>query len=148
MEITVNITDLKKDKALFERVVCALTANYEERITTRMDSIMNQHLRENLSRSVADFVGKKAEEILDTPFVPVTSYGEKSQQTTLRNQIIKQLSQDFLYKFGQWDGDGNTFTKAVNKILNDHLVKNLNKEFIQICIKSAVAALNEKLSKA
>ena len=152
MEIKIDVSEIKKDKVLFERVINALVAEMEPNIEVGCKEWLEHFLHEKYSSLVKETLSEKIDALLDTEFQPVSDYYEKKPKTTLRNQIIGQIKGELLYKVMNWDNDRNKFTAAVEKILRENIAeftkeqkKSIDEKFLKLCTEEAMKNLSKVL---
>jgi hypothetical protein len=73
------------------------------------------------------------EEVINTPFVPTDSYGERETAVTFRNQIIRTLHGELTLQKGHSNrmSRSNLMTEAVNELVKDEL-KRFSKEYTSL----------------
>jgi hypothetical protein len=95
------------------------------------------------------------DDILNFSYTPVSSYGQKGEPTTFKEQLIKSVATNMVYAPKQYKSEENAFTTAVRSVIEaqttavrEALVKEVNENFKKDALQYAVKLLSEKLGIA
>jgi len=159
MEIKIDLNDLLGEefgsmenlaKSIEHQVITTLTKELAKGIKSRID----ETIAEIIHSKVKDFAESKMpelfEEIIDKPYEIVDSYGSKKGITTMRNQLIKTLTEQMVYKPCSYNSEKNYFTKNIDKIVaeyTDAFKKDFNAKVNKDIVSEAFAYAYDKLQR-
>ena len=162
MKIEIDLADVFSDEcgypeestedSIRRQVLARLTNEYRERLFKRFDdelaAIMHAQIREAIGLQMPSSV----EDIMNAEFTPVSIYGERSEPTTFRAEIIKAIGSELVYKPKTYSSEENTFTKAVKGVVGEQtkaiekaLRAEIDESFKRDAIAFAVTKIQERL---
>jgi hypothetical protein len=144
MKIEIDLNDILGDEygaetlndSIRRQVVDALSKTVERGIANKI----NEEIDSQINTAIKDFLDVNLPalfaDMLEAEYQPVNRWGGKDGgPTTLRNQLIKSVTEQMVYKKQRYDSDNNTFTKSVDSIVNDQM-KIIEKNYREIVDES------------
>jgi len=138
MQITINLDELfcdengergeSTEQAIRRQVVARLTESYRERVFSQFDAELARVIQDQLKEAVTTRMPSFVDDLMNSEFTPVDTYGRRGQPTTFRNELIKGINSELEYKPKSFSSEENTFTKAVKAIVAEQLAA-FKKEF-------------------
>ena len=162
MKIEIDLKDILFDEdygpeTMQESIKRQVVSNIEKTIIAgigkKIDSEIAKAIDEQIKKSLDEIRPNLINEILDAEYISVDRYGQRSKEpTTFRQQLIKAVNENMVYKPSSYSNDKNAFTSAVDEILRSQ-VNEFKKQFDAIISKDyieqtkfyAVTVLKEKL---
>jgi hypothetical protein len=138
MQITINLDELfcdengqpeeSTEQAIRRQVVARLTESYRQRVFSQFDAELARVIQDQLKEAVITKMPSLVEDLMNSEFTPVDTYGRRGQPTTFRNELIKGINSELEYKPKSFSSEENTFTKAVKAVVAEQLAA-FKKEF-------------------
>lgn len=160
MKIEIDLNDILGDEygsetlqeSVRRQVIGAMTETIKKGVQLQIDRETTRILNEELRAVLATKMPALIEDTLNAEFTPVSRYGEKSAPTTFRNEIIKTLTGEMIYKKANYDSDKNAFTRAVDAVVGENLKafqaefnKLVSANILRDAMAYAVAELGKRL---
>lgn len=162
MEITINLDDIFQDEngaprestqeAIQRQVVARLTEDFRRRLFDRFDQELSKVLTAQIQEALVTRMPSFVDDLMNAEFTPVDKYGQSSSPTTFREQLIKGINEQLVYKPKNFSSEENTFTKAVKAVVDEQLkafrkefISNIDTTFRRDALAYAVAELQERL---
>lgn len=160
MKIEIDLNDILGDEdgvetlqeSVRRQVLDSLSRTIKEGVQKRVNEETSRILNEELQSVLRSRTPALIDDIFSAEFTPVTRYGERSMPTTFRNEIIKTLQGEMVYKKANYDSDKNAYTKAVDKIVGENLAafqaefkKQVSDTFLKDAMAYAVSELGKRL---
>jgi hypothetical protein len=162
MEITINLDDVFRDEngaaeesfkeAIQRQVVARLSEDFRKRFFDRFDQELFKVLTAEIQEALVTRMPSFVDDLMNAEFTPVDQYGRSSEKTTFRDQLIKGINEQLVYKPKNCSFDENTFTKAVKAVVDEQLkafrkefTENIDATFRRDALAYAVAQLQERL---
>ena len=101
-----------------------LSAGMQKEISARIFEALNTEI----TKAIGKHMPKLIASVLDDEFQPVDRYGDRSEKTTFRKELIKKINSEMQYKNARYDSDKNIFTRAVDGFMEEH-PKTFREEF-------------------
>jgi len=131
MKIEVNLNDIFCDEdgepseslqeSIERQVVSHLSRKMEAGIGKQIDSEVSRIISTKLQEVADEMLPRLAEDMINAEYRPVDRYGDKSKTTTFRQELVKVVSEDLIYKKKQYNSDKNVFTSAVDAVIEENL---------------------------
>lgn len=162
MKIEIDLKDILFDEnygpetmqeSIKRQVVDKMILQLSGGISKKIDTEIAKAIDEQIRKSLDDIRPNLIEQILDTEYISVDRYGDRTKEpTTFRKQLIKTVNENMVYKRESYHGSQNAFTNAIDSILADK-AKEFRKQFDEIITNEyvketkayAVKILKEKL---
>jgi hypothetical protein len=162
MKIEIDLDDVFHDEngypeesaqdSIRRQVLARLTTEYRERLFRRFDdqlaAVMQAQIQEVIKLQMPSLV----DDIMNTEFTPVSNFGQRSDPTTFRAEIVKAIGSELVYKPKSYSSEENTFTRAVKGVVSEQtkaiekaLRAEIDESFKRDAIVFAVAKLQERL---
>lgn len=147
MKIEIDLKDILGDEygdmeSLAESIERQVVSHIKEDMAKGIKSKIDDEVIEIISSKVKEAADKLIPsltgELVDQEYTPVDRYGDRSEPTTMRKQLLKTLKDQMVYKKSDYDRDKTYFTKNI-----DALVEQQMKEFK----KSFDSMVNEVFTK-
>ena len=162
MKIEIDLNEILGDKNSVEtlqksvrrQVVDSLKFDIQKKIKQSVDKEISRVINKEI-KNVCDIeLPELLKDLIDTPYKPVSSYGEYGQETTIRKTLIETLEKQMQYtKKDNWGNrDKNYFTEHIDQIVatcmaefNKSFKAQIDENFKKEALESAVKMLSEKL---
>jgi hypothetical protein len=147
MKIEIDLQDILGDEygdmeslaqSIERQLVSHLKDNLAKKIQERIDSEVADIISSKVSEAADKIVPTLMTELVDKEYTPVGDYGRKREPTTMRNELLKTLVSQMVYKPARYDSDKNYFTKSIDVLV---------REQIAIFKKDFEGKVNETLTK-
>lgn len=148
MKIEIDLKDILQDEyensetlsqSIKRQVVESITANLAKGIERKIDEEVSKAIDEQIKKSLDEIRPNLITQILDEEYTVVDRYGSRSKEkTTFRNQLIKVVTEEFVYKKSSYNSDKNPFTRAVDEVL-EMQAKAFKKQFDELISANYVA---------
>lgn len=123
--LEILISEYGEAESLAESVHRQIADNLMEKIQKRVLQKVDVEIANRLDKAIGDAVISRMPEIVDdvmnATYTPVGTYGDRKQPTTFRNELIKAISEQMVYKPARYESEKNSFTKAVDSVLADKM---------------------------
>lgn len=147
MKIEIDLKDILHDEefgsetmaeSIKRQVVDNIQKTLSKGITNKINEEVSNAIDEQIKKSLDEIRPNLIAEILDKEYVCVDRYGSRKEPTTFRNQLIKVVHEEMVYKKSNYSSDKNVFTKAVDGVLETQVLA-FKKQFDEIITKEYVA---------
>ncbi len=162
MKIEVDLSELLFDEdygpetlndSVRRQVVESIKREYTEKVKKQVDKEVTEEINKIIVSQVAEMAPQIIKDILDCEYHVVNTWGERQKETTsFRNELIKELKSQMVYKKDRYNSDKNLFTESIDKVICENLkvfekeyTKNVDCNLRKEAFRYAVATLNEKL---
>lgn len=140
------------EESVRRQVVDRLSGDMRKRLFDRIDGevarVMNEQIAEVMSEKMPELI----DDIMNATYTPVSNYGSKGAPTTFREEIIKAIAANLVYKPSNYASEENAFTRAVKSVLDaktkaiqEAIVNQVDGKFKTDAITFAVKKLSERL---
>ena len=162
MKIEIDLDDVFRDEdgypeesaqdSIRRQVLARLTTDYKERLFKRFDdelaAMMQAQIREVMNLQMPSLV----DDIMNAEFTPVSNFGQRSEPTTFRSQVVKAISANLVYSPKNYASEENAFTSAVRGVVKEQMAAfeksfkaQIDDKFKNDAIAFAVEKLRERL---
>jgi hypothetical protein len=162
MKIEIDLDDIFRDEdgnpeeslqdSIRRQVIDKLSGDLRKKMFARIDTEISSIMRDQIDAVMKEKMPELIDDIMNATYVPVSSYGQKSEPTTFRTELINAVSAQMTYEPQDYSTRENAFTKAVKSIVEaktkevrDHITKEIDVKFKEDAIKFAVQRLSERL---
>lgn len=133
------------------QVVEQLTKEVAKGIKNKINEEVTTVINDTLKSAIQEQLPGLMNDLLNAEYEPVSTYGQKQPKTTLKEQLVKVVQDNMVYKKqGSYRNDNNAFTNAVDSVLEE-LVRKMKYDFDkQICdlyTKEAFAYATTKMAE-
>ena len=139
-------------ESIRRQVIQKVTEDLKKGIKQKLDEQVSKIMNEQIGIVMTEKMPALISDIMDTPYTPVDRYGSKDKPTSFREQLIKVMQENMVYKPTPYHGDKNTFTRAVDDTITkmiDGWKKSfdtkVNDTFTASAFEYATSALKKKL---
>ncbi|MBX9686373.1 MAG: hypothetical protein K2X27_06695 [Candidatus Obscuribacterales bacterium] len=162
MKIEIDLQEILRDEygdkeslaeSIHRQITETLTANLKKGIEERINSEIATLINEQIKAVVANQMPSLAEDLMNAEYLEVDKWGDQGREkTTVRKELVKEIHKQMTYKPDQYSSNRNTFTKAVDAAVEEH-VKGFKKAYDQAMVELfqkeafeyAVNKMSEKL---
>ena len=134
------------------QVVTILTKKIGEGISKQIDAEVSRVISEVLQRKAEELLPALAADMLNAEYRTVGQFGRMGELTTFREQLLKTITEQMVYKKAKYDSDKNTYSKAVDDVITENLkafqsdfTKLVTDKFREETLAYAVNSLKKKL---
>ena len=162
MKIEIDLAELFRDEdghptetteeAIRRQIVERLTGDMRQRLFERVDRQLAAALDTMVSETIATQMPALIDDIMNTTYTPVSTYGQRGEPTTFRAEIIKAIRANLKYEPRTYSSEENAFTKAIKSIVNQQLaevqkaiVAQVDTKFREDAVRFAVTELSKRL---
>jgi hypothetical protein len=162
MKIEIDLNDVFRDEhghpeestenSIRRQVLARLTNEYRERLFARFDDELAAIMKSQIQEAIKLQMPSLVDDIMNAEFIPVSTYGQRSEPTTFRAEIIKAIGSELVYKPKQYHSEENAFTKAVKSVVGEQtkaiekaLRAEIDESFKRDAIAFAVTRIQERL---
>ena len=161
MKIEIDLNDLLGDEhgpaetlgeSIRRQIVAELAASARKDVKQQISAAVNQVLDEELRAAVKEQMPSIVQNILDTPYTPVGTYGDRGKETTFRAELLKAIQAQMVYKKTTYDSDRSAFTAAVDEVVRQETAKfqkewhtQVTSQFMADAMKFATAEMAKRL---
>lgn len=140
------------EDSIRRQVISRLSDDYRKKLFAKFDveltGIMQAQIADVMKERMPEFI----DDILNATYTPVSSYGQRSEPTTFRDEIIKSIAANMKYEPKNYSSEENAFTKAVKSVvesktnaIKSELISQIDTKFKTDAITFAVQQLSERL---
>lgn len=162
MKIEIDLNDVFRDEhgypeestenSIRRQVLARLTNEYRERLFARFDDELAAIMKSQIQEAIKLQMPSLVDDIMNAEFTPVSTYGQRSEPTTFRAEIIRAIGSELVYKPKQYQSEENAFTKAVKSVVGEQtkaiekaLRAEIDESFKRDAIAFAVTRIQERL---
>lgn len=139
-------------ESIRRQVIEKMTHEIRQGISEKIDTKISQAIDASIKESLKEITPKLINELMDTQYVQVDTWGSRKGPTTFREQVVKAINEQMVYQKAQYSSDNNAFTSAVDGVIKTNM-EAFKKEFDSLVHKGfaaetmdyAVATLKKKL---
>ncbi|MBO1362071.1 hypothetical protein J2D73_20015 [Acetobacter sacchari] len=137
MKIEIDLNEILRDEygdaetmaeSIHRQIVETVAKSAKEGVKKKIDEEVSAAIQSGLAVAVKEQMPALMDDLLNATYTPVDTYGRRSEPTTMRDQLIKTLTENMVYRTGRYDSDKNAFAKAVDSIIEAQM-KEFKKEF-------------------
>lgn len=161
MKFEINLEDIFLDgeepgtsveEAIHKAVVDRLSGDMRKRLFARLDEELAKAMSAQIAVAISGKMEGIVEDIMNTTYTPVSSYGQKGEPTNFRAEIIKSVAANLTYAPKTYSSDENVFTRTVKAIvekqtetLKKALLEQVDAKLQKDAISFAVIELQKRL---
>lgn len=156
MKIEIDLNDILGDEfgsetlqeSIKRQIVDHLINVSKAAVKDRINSEVAKAIDEEIKMAIKDQMPKIINDLINMEYYPTDKWGNRADPITFRNQLLKVLCAEMVYKTQRYESDRNEFTKAVDSIIQDAMkeFKELFKTNVDdIFFKEAVLYATENL---
>ena len=140
------------EEAVRRQVMDRLTGDLRKRLFDQLDYRLSEVMRDQIGEVMKEKMPTLMDDILNATYVPVSSYGQRGEPTTFRDEIIRSIAANLKYEPKNYSSDENAFTRAVKSVveqktnaIKSEITKQVDTQFAADALKVAVSKLAERL---
>lgn len=161
MKIEIDLNDIFHDDdygseslqdSVKRQVVDRLAKDFKKRIDIKIDEEISKAIADTISDVLKTTAPRLVDELMDAAYTPVDRYGSRGEKTSFREQVVKGVQQEMVYKKTGYASDANYFTKTVDEVIKSQVdgfkncfVDKVNAEYLRQTMEFAVKTLKERL---
>lgn len=163
MKIEIDLNDVFQDEdgtpseslseSVKRQIIDSIVARTRADVNQRISDAISKIVDDEVKGKIAEIIPRLLSEALDYEYTPVSSYGAKSEPTTVRNELAKAVQQSMVYKQSSYSSDKNSFTKAVDEAVSANVIKfkssyekMVDAKFVAEAMEYATKKLAERLN--
>lgn len=108
-------------ESIRRQVIETITKSTAKAVEIRINEAVAATIQSCLKDYLAAELPNLFAQLMDAEYTPVSQYGAKDKPTTLRATLLKSVTDNMVYRRQNYSSDNNTFTKAVDAILEDQM---------------------------
>lgn len=160
MKIEIDLDDVFRDdetgagesieESVRRQVITRLTDDYRKRLFSRFDQELSDIMQSQMAEVMKERMPELIDDILNATYTPVSSYGQRGEPTTFRQEIIKSIAANMKYEPKNYSSEENAFTKAVKSVVElktGEIKKEINAQVDEKFRKDALAFAVKQLSE-
>jgi hypothetical protein len=160
MKIEIELDDIFRDEdgypkestqeSIQRQVLARLTADYRDRFFKNFDDQLAKIMQAQIQEIVKSQMPSLVNDIMNVEFTPVSNFGQRSDPTTFREQIIKSIAANLVYAPKNYPSEENAFTSAVRGVVKEQInafEKSFKEQIDDKFKKDAIAFAVEELRK-
>jgi hypothetical protein len=139
-------------ESIRRQIIEKLSGDLRKRLFERIDSELAAVMREQIGKVMTEKMPELIDDIMNTKYTPISTYGQRAEPTTFRDEVIKAIGANMKYEPKHYSSEENAFTKAVKSIVEQktdaikaEITKQVDVKFKEDAIKFAVSKLSERL---
>jgi len=139
-------------ESIRRQIIESVTKSVSQGIKNRIDEAVSSTIQTELNAYLKTTLPSLFAEMMDAEYQPVSRYGAKEPPTTLRAQLLKTITENMVYRRGQYSSDRNAFTVAVDSIMEEQMKafkadfdKSVDSTFTAAAFEHARKAIQKKL---
>lgn len=163
MKIEIDLNDILGDEygsqetiaeSIRRQIIENLSKGMKDRINLQIKEETNRILNEEMQCALKDRMPAILDDVMSAPYTVIDRYGGKGETTTFRDQLVKTVAQECVYKpvKNGFASDENAFTRGIKQIVESQMAifkaewdAKITAQFRQDCITYAVQELSKKL---
>ena len=162
MKLEIDLNDIMNDEygnasetlqeSIRRQVVDAIAKPLQQQIKDRINEETSRILNEQLQAVLAAEMPAIVADVMNSEFTPVDRYGQRSQPTTFRTELIAAIHKNMKYEKRQFSSDNNAFTEAVDGLVEAKIAtfkadfdKSVNATFTAAALEYAAEAVRKRL---
>lgn len=162
MKIEIDLNDVFRDEdgnpdesleeSVRRQVLERLSGDLRKRLFSRLDEELSAVMNKQLSEAMTEKMPALIDDIMNVTYTPVSTYGQRGEPTTFRNEIVKSIGANMKYEPKNFSSDENAFTKAVKSVveaktgeIKKELLAQIDTRFRQDAMAFAVTELSKRL---
>jgi hypothetical protein len=118
------------EESIRRQVIEEVSSFAKKNVGTEISNAVHEAVSKLINEAIEEKVPSMIEMLLSEEFTPVTAWGEKSEPTSVRKELLKRFREEFQYikvdRYG--NRQKNKFTEAVDTFVTDSL-KDFRKDF-------------------
>lgn len=162
MKIEIDLDDVFRDEeggpaesvqeSVRRQIIDRLSGDMRKRLFARLDEELSTIMREQISVVMVEKMPELIDDIMNVKYTPVSTYGQRGEPTTFRDEIIKAIGANMVYAPKSYSSEENTFTRAVKSVveaktdgIKKELLATIDAQFKRDALAFAVKQLAERL---
>jgi len=162
MKIEIDLDDVFRDEdgnpeeslqeSVRRQIVSRLTDDYRKRLFSRFDQELSEIMQKQMAEVMQTRMPDLIDDIMNATYTPVSTYGQRGEPTTFREQIIKSIAANMKYEPKNYASDENAFTRAVKSVVDaktgeikKELTDQIDTKFRHDAMAFAVTELSKRL---
>ena len=162
MKIEIDLNDILTDEysdsetlgeSIKRQIVENLQGRIEKGIKQTIDLEISKFINEQIKEHTTTMMPSIINDLIDMEYTRVGRYGEKEGKTTFRNELLKTIQEQMVYKRCSYSSDENHYTRAVNDIIKQQVdsfkiefSKTLDETTVKDTMSYALSKLNERFN--
>jgi hypothetical protein len=162
VKIEIDLDDIFRDEngdpseslqeSIRRQALDKLAGDLKKRLFDRLDRELSETMQKQLNEVMATKMPELIDDIMNTTYTPVSSFGSRGKPTTFRDELVNAVAANMKYEPKLYSSEENAFTKAVRSILEVQtravekaITEQVDAKFKEDAIKFAVSKLSERL---
>lgn len=134
------------------QVIDAIVKSTSDGIKRKINEETSRVINEALQAAVQEQMPALLADLMNAEYVPVDRYGSRAAPTTFRNEMIKAIQEQMVYKKTSFSSDASAFTKAVDSVISENVNafkvefgKQVNSQFVAQAMQYAASEMSKRL---
>jgi len=131
-----------------EQIINSVANKVFNSISGNISSIIENLTKARAKKMLDDLVPT----LLDLKFIETSRYGSTKEPITVKDQILKDIEKEMVWRDGNWDSEKSIYTKTVRACLDQKFKtftaefnKQIDAIFVQECMNYAQEALRKRV---
>ena len=138
MKIEIDLNEILRDEygegeglaeSIRRQIIREVKESAKKGIDAQINAAVSEAISDGLKTAVSEQMPALITDLMNAEYQPIGKWGDKAAPTTVRNELIKSISENMVYKRASYDSDKNAFTRAVDSTMQE-LMKQFQKDFI------------------
>lgn len=159
-KIEIDLEDILGDEygsesvqeSIRRQVIDSITKSVADGIKNRINNAVSETITDGLNKYLKKQLPALFAQMMDAEYTPVGRYGDAGKPTTLRQELLKNITENMVYRKTGSSYDRNMFTKAVDEVMEEQMKafksefnKQVDATFTAAAFEYARTKLQEKL---
>lgn len=154
MKIDIDLSEIFDDgeenvkDSVRDVIVSTVTQKIYSKIDKEISAKISTILEAGITAKVREHLDKIIPELMDYEFTETSSYGATKTPTTVKNQILKHVANEVVWKESRYESDRNSYTRALYAVVETKMAefkKQFNKDVDALFVKEAMEHAQLKL---
>lgn len=163
MKIEIDLNDILGDENGAETLQDSVRRQVIDSMTSIIKKGVGSQINEAVSRTISSEIEEYLktqmpvllENLMDAQYTPVGRYGDYDKPTSFRQQLVKSIQENMVYKKTTYSSDRTAFTAAVDSVIEENLKsfkaefqKQVDAQFTQAAFSYAAESMKKRLGIA
>ncbi len=138
MKIEIDLNEILGDEygstetlqeSIQRQIIESLTKKIQDGVKKQVDNEVSRVITEEIAVAVKSQMPEIVSNLMNAEYLAVDRWGDSTNKTTtFRAELVKAIHEQMVYKRTQYESDKNTFTKAVDSVIQENM-KSFQTEF-------------------
>lgn len=159
MKLEIDLNDILGDEygsetiqeSIRRQVIDSLTAIIKSGVGKQIDAQVSNVINAEIKTAIEGKIPQFVDDVLSARYQKVNQWGEKTfEPTTFREEIVKSINEQMIYKKSHYNSDKNAFSRAMDELVEEKVKsfkEKFNKEVDGVFVQEAMAFAQQKLKE-